>query len=74
MRYEQRVSDASLRLCDDDGGVIVLPMLAQDLALQGLESLDVKNAWQRITGRSLNGEHDDMFMAFEAREGIEDDD
>lgn len=53
----------------NDDGVIVLPALPQDLALDDSVMEEVKSAWSDIT----DGPNED-FMRFQAREGIEDED
>lgn len=49
-------------------GVIALPNVPLDLGMPDSVLGDVKLAWQQITGET------EGFMAFEAREGMEDDD
>ena len=69
MQYHQRTSTSSQIQVGNTGGVIVLPSLSQDLALDDNVLEYVQRAWQRITG-----EDQETFLKLEAREGMEDDD
>ena len=66
LRYQQHSPLLPQRIVNEDGGLIAIPPLPQDLALDGSVLKDVKKIWQKITGES-----EDSFMRFEAREGME---
>ena len=69
LQYQQRAPISPSTRSGDSDGIIALPPLSQDLALEDSVLDSVKEAWQKTTGA---GEGD--FMSFEAREGIEDED
>jgi len=67
LRYEQRYSSTTSSQLQD--GVLQLPALSSDLALEDEVLESVKRVWAEITG-----EPEDAFMKFEAREGSGEDD
>ena len=69
MQYQQMKSQEPLGNLAHQDGVMILPSLSQDLALEDEVMSAVKSAWRQITG-----DPEEAFMVFEARDGMEDED
>jgi hypothetical protein len=68
LRYQQRTTKSQRSVVVNDG-IILLPALSQDLALDDYITTEIRSACSKITG-----EAEDSFMKFDAREGLEDED
>lgn len=69
LNYQQRSPKSTQSAVMNGDGVVVLPALSQDLALDDSIMDEIKSAWSKIT----DGSNED-FMKFQAREGLEDED